>query len=90
MTQSIPTSASTDLKPHLQDAADALEIGQDSLNWLYAVLQAIDLLHEKGGGSINIKYLTDLGRYITCDIGNRLDCEHAKVVAGIEAAEVLA
>jgi len=81
------------LDPRLQDAANAIDIGQDSLNWLDAVLHAIDLLHQKelhkkGSSSVHIKYLTELGRYVITDIGNYLDGEHAKITNSIKVGEV--
>jgi len=85
-TTSIET-ARTVLGQYPQEIVGTLNIGYTSLEWLGAVLQAIELLHEKGGSSGDIKRLTSLGSYLATDIGNLLDNEREKIAESIKAAE---
>jgi hypothetical protein len=66
------------------------EMGLNALNWLGAVFHAIELLHERGGSSLEIKRLAGLGRYIADDIGDHIGLQHeamAECIAAAEAAE---
>jgi len=88
--QSIPTTTAPSAeKRTLEDAAHFIGVGQSSLNWLDSVLHAIEVLNERGGGSIHIKYLAELGQYITSDVGSLLDNERERFVAAAKAGEVL-
>jgi len=59
----------------LIQAVDLASISIEALDWLGAVCHAIERLHENGGGTIHIKYLASLGRYVASDIGGLLACE---------------
>ena len=69
-----------------KDVLFLIETAKDTLSWLGAVLHAIEVLHERGGGEIHIKHLADMGQYVADDIGNTIDCEHEKMAAAVEAA----
>jgi len=90
MTQITPIeTARTVLGQYPQEIIGTLNIGYTSLEWLDSVLHAIEVLNERGGGSIHIKYLAELGQYVTSDVGSLLDCEREKFLADAKAGEVL-
>jgi len=68
---------------------DAIGVGATGFDWLDAVLHAIEVLSERGGGSIHIKYLAEVGQYVTSDIGGVLEGELEKLNANANAKEVL-
>jgi len=73
------TSPRTSAQSPLQ-AVDLASVGVEALDWLGAVCHAIERLHESGGGTIHIKYLASLGRYVACDIGETLASERDHLV----------
>jgi len=87
--QPIPTTTAPSFeKRTLEDAAHFIGVGATGLDWLDSVLHAIEVLNERGGGSIHIKYLAELGQYITSDFGGSLDSEREKFIAAANAGEV--
>jgi len=72
---------------HPRDAILYAEIGSDTLDQLGALFHAIELLHEQGCSSVEIKRIASLGRYVTSDIGNLIGAERDKMAEAIEAAE---
>jgi len=84
-TQTVPSAD----KRTLEDAAHFVSVGATGLDWLDSVLHAIEVLNERGGGSIHIKYLAELGQYVTSDVGSLLDSEREKFLAAAKAGEVL-
>jgi len=84
--QPIPTTTAPSAdKRTLQDAAHFIGVAQTSLDWMDSVLHAIEVLNERGGGTIHIKYLADLRQYIISDVGSLLDSEREKFVAAAKA-----
>jgi len=73
----------------LEDAVHVIGVGATGLDWLDSVLHAIEVLNEQGGGSIHIKYLAELGQYITSDFGGSLDSEREKFTTCANAKEVM-
>jgi len=68
---------------------DAIGLGATAIDWLDAVLHAIEVLNERGGGSLRIKYLAEIGQYVTSDVGGLLESEREKLTANANAKEVL-
>jgi len=82
-----PTTRSAE-KLTLEDAAHLIRVSATSLDWLNAVLHAIEVLNGRGGGAIHIKYLAELGQYVISNIGSVLDNEREKLATCGNAGEV--
>jgi len=68
---------------------DAINLGTTGLDWLDALLHAIEMLHERGEISPHIKHLAEMGRYMAEDFGSLLNSEREKLTACAKAGEVL-
>jgi len=66
---------------------DAINLGAIGLDWLGAVLHAIEVLNERGGSSSQVKSLAELGQYITSDFVDLLDNEREKLATYGNAGE---
>jgi len=68
---------------------DAINLGTTGLDWLDALLHAIEMLHERGEISPHIKHLAEMGRYMAEDFGSLLNSEREKLTACAHAKESL-
>ena len=59
----------------------------DTLNWLGALFNAIQLTPKNHPSSYQIKYLVAMGDYIASDLSNFLDCEHEQMADCLKAAK---
>jgi len=68
---------------------DAINLGATGLGSLNALLHAIAVLNERGGDSIHIKHLAEMGKYMAEDFGSLLEGEREKFTADADAKEML-
>jgi hypothetical protein len=74
---------------HPEDVLLSIKIGEETLDWLGALFDAIELLYEKNESHYNIKHLIDLGQHISSDFSNLLGCHVEEVENCLKAAGVL-
>jgi len=66
---------------------DAVNLGAIGLDWLGAVLHAIEVLSKQKKAWPHIKTLAELGQYITVDFADLLDSEREKLATYSNAGE---
>ena len=75
---------------HPEEVISLVKTGMDTLNWLGALFNVIQLLKNHPSNhpsSYQIKYLVAMGDYIASDLSNFLDCEHEQMADCLKAAK---